>query len=113
MINLMQQTSTQVMYIYVQNGPKNITVIENTDVVVPCIANTTLIPSWIIDGATYDNSIGLPSYFFINATALRIPRIALFLNNTVVQCFIVQIVPNLGLVTTSSDVGVITVIEGK
>ena len=109
----MQQTSAQVMYIYFEKGPQNITVIENTDVVVPCIANTTLVPSWVINGATYSSSIGLPPYFFINASALRIPRIPLFLNSTVVQCFYVQIVPNLGLVQTLSDVGVITVIKGK
>lgn len=112
-MNLIQQMFAQVQYIQFEKSPQNITVIEDTDVVVPCVANTTLFPSWVINGTTYGGDIGLPPYFFINSSALRIPSIATFLNNTVVQCFFVQLEPNVGFVKILSDVGVITVIKGK
>ena len=106
------ETVTQ-MNIAFSREPENMTVTEGSDVAVPCIANTTLLPSWRINDSEYGSDVGLPTYFILNATHLLVPSIALFLTGTVVQCFFVQYIPSVGLVKTFSDVGVITVTKGK
>ena len=98
-----------------QNGikftkePTNVTVVEHDNVYVPCCSNTSFLPSWRINDIEYANLVALPSHFFLNATHLIIPDIALSLNGTAVQCFFVQFVPYVGLVKVYSSVGIITV----
>ena len=92
--------------------PTGITAYEHDNVYVPCCTNTTLLPSWRINGEEYGSDVGLPTYFILNATHLIIPNIPLFLNGTVVQCFFVQFLPTVGMVRTSSAIGIITV-SGK
>ena len=93
--------------------PENLTVEEHTSVAVPCITNTTLLPSWSINGMEYSSEVGLPVDFALNITHLIISDVALHLNNTVLQCFFVQFVSNVGVVRMYSQVGVIIVTKGK
>ena len=92
--------------------PADVAAYEHDNVYVPCYTNTTFLPSWRINGEDYSSTIGLPSTFFLNSTHLIIPNIPLHLNGTTVQCFFLQIVPSVGIIRTSSAVGVITV-KGK
>ena len=89
--------------------PTNITVVEHDNVYVPCCTNTSFLPSWRINDNEYSSTVGLPSHFFLNATHLIIPDIALSLSGTAVQCFFLQIVSNVGLVKVNSALGIITV----
>ena len=89
--------------------PTNITVVEHDNVYVPCCTNTSFLPSWRINDNEYSSTVGLPSHFFLNATHLIIPNIALSLSGTAVQCFFLHIVPNVGLVKVNSSLGIITV----
>ena len=89
--------------------PTDVAAYEHDNVYVPCYTNTTFLPSWRINGEDYSSTIGLPSTFFLNSTHLIIPNIPMHLNGTTVQCFFLQIVPSVGIIRTSSAVGINTV----
>ena len=112
MASLLREIATQEGIEFTRE-PNNITVEEHSDVAVPCITNSTFLPSWRINSRDYASDIGLPTCFLLNATHLLIPSIALFLNGTVVQCFFVQLLPKVGLIETFSEVGVIHVTTSK
>ena len=112
LVNLVHQAVAQLAIEFTKE-PENVTVMEMSDLTIPCLANTTLLPAWIIDGREYGSDVGLPTNFLLNGSDLLAPNIALALNGTVVQCFFAIFLPSTGVVRTFSKVGVITVIRSK